>query len=227
MSTATRPAATRQSRRAPARPAARLAARPAARRRPTLTEVPAPAPAVAGNGMFALVVVAMLLGGMVVLLVLNTSLAQGAFELGALARTQSQLGVQEQKLLQNVALQESPESLQKRADGLGMVPVVAPVFLRLADGAVLGTPVPAKRVRGTTGLPTTGLTGTPVPGVVGATGAAGAVATTGTSTGTPTRTATKAAGDSAVADPPPTSDAAVSDTSASSTSRRQTTGAHQ
>lgn len=215
MSTATRPAATRQSRRAPARPAAR--------RRPTLTEVPAPAPAVAGNGMFALVVVAMLLGGMVVLLVLNTSLAQGAFELGALARTQSQLGVQEQKLLQNVALQESPESLQKRADGLGMVPVVAPVFLRLADGAVLGTPVPAKRVRGTAGLPTTGLTGTPVPGVVGPTAATSGAATTGTTAGT----ATKAVGDSAVADPPGTTDAAVSDTSASSTSRRQTPAAHK
>ena len=110
MSTATRAATARPAAR---RTTSRPSTRPAARRRPALTEVPAPAPAVAGNGVFALVVVAMLLGGMVVLLVLNTSLAQGAFELGALSRTQSQLGVQEQRLLQDVALQEAPESLQK------------------------------------------------------------------------------------------------------------------
>jgi hypothetical protein len=198
MSTATRAAAARPSRTSP-RTAPRPTTRPAARRRPTLVEVPAPAPAVAGNAMFALVVVAMLLGGMVVLLVLNTSLAQGAFELGALGRAQSQLGVQEQRLLQDVAQQESPESLQKRADGLGMVPVTAPVFLRLADGAVLGNPIPAKRVaRGTTTLPATGL--------LGATGAT-------------------ARGDSAVADPPPVTDAAVSDSTR--VTSRQTAGANR
>ena len=67
--------------------------------------------------------------------------------------------MQEQTLLQQVANEESPESLQKRADQLGMVPVSAPVFLRLADGAVLGTPVPAERIarkKPVTTLPTTG-----------------------------------------------------------------------
>ena len=58
-------------------------AKAAARRRPTLTEVPAAPAAVAGAGVFALVVVGMLVAGMGVLLVLNTSLAQGAFELVA------------------------------------------------------------------------------------------------------------------------------------------------
>ncbi len=147
------------ARSATARPVSRRTpSRPAARRRPTLTEVPAPRAAVAGNGIFALIVIALLLGGMAVLLVLNTTLAQGAFEIGALTRTQNQLGVAEQRLIQQVALEESPDALQRRADRLGMVPVSSPVFLRLADGAVLGTPTPAvvaHRGAGASGSPTT------------------------------------------------------------------------
>lgn len=162
------------------------AARAAARRRAQIVALPAPRPNVAGNGVFALVVVGMLVGGMVMLLVLNTSLAQGAFEIGTLTRTENQLAVQEQGLLQDVARAEAPESLQERADALGMVPVVAPVFLRLADGAVLGTPKAAKAV---TKLPATGALPS---GVVAA------------------RTATPSS-DAAHADPAPVSDAAKPD----------------
>jgi hypothetical protein len=132
--TATRPASSR--------PAAKPAA--ARTRRPALREVPAPAPAVAGNGMFALIVAGLLVLGMLGLLVLNTTLAQGAFEIGALTKVQRDLAVNEQRLLQKVAQAEAPESLQRRADALGMVPAQAPVFLRLADSKVLGRPTPAK-----------------------------------------------------------------------------------
>lgn len=121
----------------------RPAAHTVPRRRPVLHEVPPPAPAVAGNGMFALIVVGLLLGGMVTLLVLNTTLAQGAFEIGSLTKIQRDLAVNEQRLLQKVARAESPEALQERAERLGMVPATTPVFLRLADRAVLGTPTPA------------------------------------------------------------------------------------
>jgi hypothetical protein len=166
-------------------------AKTAARRRPTLTEVPAAPAAVAGAGVFALVVVGMLVAGMGVLLVLNTSLAQGAFELGALDKTQAQLAVQEQQLVQQLALTESPDALQRRANQLGMVPVAAPVFLRLADGVVLGTPVPAKGATSTDrtqGLPSTG----------------------GSAAAAPTKAAAPA-GDAAVADPAAQTDAAVAD----------------
>ena len=118
----------------------------AATRRPALREVPAPAPVVAGNGMFAIIVTGLLVLGMLGLLVLNTTLAQGAFEIGALTKIQRDLAVNEQRLLQTVAHAESPESLQQRADALGMVPAQAPVFLRLADHRVLGRPTPAKAV---------------------------------------------------------------------------------
>ena len=190
MSATARAVASRPARRGPA------ATRPVPRRRPTLTPVPAAPAAVAGNGVFALVVVGMLVAGMGVLLVLNTSLAQGAFELGALNSAKSHLAVQEQQLLQQVALAESPEALQHRADVLGMVPVAAPVFLRLADGAILGDPVPAKALTSAqraTGLASTG----------------GAASASGTRIAATTPTA--ASGDAAVADPTPQNDGAVAD----------------
>jgi len=232
MSATARAARTSPARRRPA-PAA-----PAARRRPILTPVPAAPAAVAGRGVFALVVLGMLVGGMGVLLVLNTSLAQGAFELGALTKTQGALAVQEQHLLQQVALEESPDALQVRASALGMVPVAAPVFLRLSDGAVLGTPTAAVgvvRPRATTLAPVTGAattasqvpvgtttTPTPPPTTTPPTTTGGAVrtatanpmtATPVTAKGAPAKAAAPKRGtDAAVADPAPQSDAAVADT---------------
>ena len=183
-----------------ARPATRRpssggpATRAAARRREHISVVPAARPAVAGNGVFVLVVVGMLVGGMVVLLVLNTSLAQGAFEIGTLSKTQGRLAVQEEELLQDVARAEAPEALQRRANQLGMVPVTSPVFLRLADGAVLGIPKPATAVA-KPALPATGTT-------------AGPAAKTST-------TSTAARTDAAKADPAPVTDAAKPDSGAS------------
>lgn len=133
--------------RAATRPAGRPQPRPATAGRPRRTplrEVPPPAPAVAGTGIFSLVVVGILVLGMVMLLVLNTSLAAGAFEISALSSQQRDLAVREQRLLQDVARAEAPESLQAKARALGMVPVASPVFLRLADGTVLGVPKPAQ-----------------------------------------------------------------------------------
>lgn len=138
MSATARATATRPS----SRPAATRGA--GRQRRAALREVAPPTPAVAGNGMFALIVTGMLVLGMIGLLVLNTTLAQGAFEIGSLTQVQRDLAVNEQRLLQSVAHAEAPESLQERADALGMVPAQAPVFLRLADRKVLGRPTPAK-----------------------------------------------------------------------------------
>jgi hypothetical protein len=61
--------------------------------------------------------------------------------------------------VQDVARAEAPESLQQKALALGMVPVAAPVFLRLSDGAVLGSPRPAQADPAAR-IPATGGTGT-------------------------------------------------------------------
>ena len=221
----TRPARTSTARAGSARGTAtrpttgRAASRP---RRPALTAAPAPRPSVAGNGVFALVVIGILLTGMVMLLVLNTTLAQGAFEIGSLTKTQNQLAVTEQQLLQAVAAEEAPEALQRRATALGMVPVTSPVFLRLADGAVLGTPTAAAaaRKRATTTTTTTATTTTKpaatsptspmtaVPVTTPTTAKAAATKTTKATKATPTTTKKGAA---------PTSDAAVPDPASGAT----------
>jgi hypothetical protein len=214
VSTATRTART-SSRPSDAR--ANVAARAAERRRaarPVLREVPQPAPAVAGTGIFALVVTGLLVGGMVLLLVLNTSLAQGAFEIGALTKEQRQLAVTEQRLLQEVAVAESPESLQREARRLGMVASVAPVFLRLADGKVLGTPQPADAVAVTVTAPRTApaATGTQAPSRSTSRPASTPAAPAAPAAAAAAPATAAAESDAAVADPAPQSDAAVPDT---------------
>lgn len=204
--------ATARSARATARPAGRPAPKPATAGRPRRTplrEVPPPAPAVAGNGVFSLVVLGILIGGMVMLLVLNTSLAQGAFEISSLTSTQRELAVQEQKLVQQVALAEAPEALQEKARTLGMVPVASPVFLRLADGKVLGVPTPAQ-ADPFSRLPSTGgvapATTTPVTTTPGAT-----TTSTTPSAAPAAKPSAQPTGDGALPDPKPVTDAAVPD----------------
>lgn len=97
-----------------------------------------------GRGAFVAVVGALVLVGMALLLILNTTLAQGAFDLQQLRAEYEDLQVHEQSLAQQVATAQSPEALKAEAVRLGMVPVKVPAFLRLADGAVLGEPTPAK-----------------------------------------------------------------------------------
>jgi hypothetical protein len=197
--------ATARSARASAPSSTRPAPRPAPRKRAELREVPAPAPAVAGNLVFALVVTGVLVLGAMLLLVLNTALAQGAFEMSELTKTKRDLAVREQTLLQQVARAEAPESLQARAEKLGMVPVAAPVFLRLADGKVLGVPRAAKAAP-VASIPRTG--GTTTATSTKASDAAKAATAR-------TEAAARAkASDAAAPDPAPQSDAAVSDAAA-------------
>ena len=94
----------------------------------------------ASRGVFALVVTGLLGVGMVLILVINTSLAQGAFTISELQAQQSTLTQQEQTLAEAVAAAAAPESLEEQARALGMVPSENPVFLDVTTGAVLGKP---------------------------------------------------------------------------------------
>ena len=126
-----------------ARPTSPTTSRPSTK--PNLTVVAPPRPKVAGTGMFSLVIVGILVAGMVILLFLNTTLAQGAFQMHELTKAQQALNITKQQLTQSVEVAQSPEQLQARATALGMVPSDNPVFIRLADGKVLGMPIPAPR----------------------------------------------------------------------------------
>jgi cell division protein FtsB len=95
------------------------------------------------RGPFIAVLTLLLAVGLLMLLALNTALAQGSFVTYELQADNAALAAREQRLLQEVAVAESPQTLEKRAQKLGMVPAANPVFLRLSDGKVLGVPVPA------------------------------------------------------------------------------------
>ena len=119
----------------------RIGATPVARRRPALALV-VPRRSDAPRAPFVAVVVSLLVSGLLGLLVLNTVLAQDAFALHTLSQDGRALADREQSLAREVEAMRSPEALAARADALGMVQAGPPAFLRLPDGAILGTPVP-------------------------------------------------------------------------------------
>ena len=92
---------------------------------------------------FAALVVITLGLGVVGLLLLNTSLQQGAFRMAAMSTRAASLLDRQQDLELRVEALRSPQRLAQRAQQLGMVPNLNPVFLRLSDGRVLGQPQPA------------------------------------------------------------------------------------
>lgn len=108
--------------------------------RPVLTAVPAPAPS---HGGMLLVCAGLLLSGLLTLLFLNMSLAEGSFTVHELQRTAGELAETEDALEQSITAVSSPAALASRADRMGMVPAASPAFLRLEDGAVLGVAEPA------------------------------------------------------------------------------------
>lgn len=104
---------------------------------PRLRVIPARAPRM-GRTAFGLLVGGILAVGLLVALLLNTVLAQGAFAIHELERRASDLEVQQQELQRQVAALGAPETLNRRARALGMVETPSTAFLRLRDGKVRG-----------------------------------------------------------------------------------------
>ena len=89
---------------------------------------------------FAALVLTVLALGLVCLLVLNTSLQQGAFHARDLEARAQVLAQQREALELRVAELREPQRVAEQAAALGMVPNPSPAFLRLSDGEVLGAP---------------------------------------------------------------------------------------
>jgi hypothetical protein len=106
---------------------------PQPRQRPKLQVVPH-APRRAAKAPFVVLVLSLLTAGL---------LAQDSFVLHALEKRTAELADEEQALQEQVAAEAAPQVLAPRARALGMVPSQNPVFLRLADGRILGVPRPA------------------------------------------------------------------------------------
>ncbi|KUL37756.1 hypothetical protein ADL22_20405 [Streptomyces sp. NRRL F-4489] len=102
----------------------------------------APRTGTAARAPFVLLVVVLLGSGLIGLLLLNSALNQGSFELSRLERRTGELTDEQQALQQEVDGYSAPGALARRARELGMVPGGNPAFL-LPDGTVRGAPGPA------------------------------------------------------------------------------------
>ncbi len=77
-------------------------------------------------------------------LFINTQSAQASFQKHALQNQLSQMVSTQQTLTRDVESAESPDKLANLAKKMGMVPASSPVFIRISDGTILGTPTRAK-----------------------------------------------------------------------------------
>ncbi|MFI0778764.1 septum formation initiator family protein [Streptomyces sp. NPDC021212] len=118
-----------------------------------------PGAATARRAPFVLLVVVLLGTGLIALLLLNSSLNQGSFELTKLEKQTDELSDERQSLQQDVDQLSAPGALEQRARELGMVPGGSPAFLN-PDGTVAGVPAPA------TGRPSVAHAPGPLPPLV-------------------------------------------------------------
>lgn len=101
-------------------------------------------PSRAGLGVYSLFLLGVLGLGLIMVLLINTSLAQGAYTISELQKEQAVLAETEQTLAETVALESTPAALESKARDIGMVPSETPVFLTLPDGKVMGKAKPAQ-----------------------------------------------------------------------------------
>jgi ABC-type enterobactin transport system permease subunit len=97
-----------------------------------------------GNGVFALICMVLLAAGLVALLMMNTALASGIYQLKDLQARSGTLTDTQEQLTQVVDDLRSPRTLADAAQALGMVPAKSMAFVRLSDGAIIGVAQPAK-----------------------------------------------------------------------------------
>ncbi|WP_166872451.1 hypothetical protein [Salinibacterium sp. ZJ450] len=98
--------------------------------------------------VYALVTIAGVFAILIAQLLISIVLSDGAYQISALQTEQKELGRTAGTLTEQLDVLNSPQHLAASAESLGMVSNANPAFLRLADGAVLGTPTPATAAGG-------------------------------------------------------------------------------
>ena len=101
----------------------------------------------ASRGLFVIVLTSILGVGLFGMLLINTTLAQGAFTVSELRWTHTQLIRTEATLTETVAALTGPTVLEASARELGMVPSPTPAFIKIPSGKVLGKARPAPGAR--------------------------------------------------------------------------------
>jgi cell division protein FtsB len=95
---------------------------------------------------FLLVVSMVAVGGIVGLLLFNTSMQQASFAATSLQHQADNLVAQQQTLEMQLDHLRDPQVIALRAQKMGMVLPTSPAVLDLATGKVLGVPTPATRL---------------------------------------------------------------------------------
>lgn len=103
----------------------------------------------ASRGLFAVLITVLLAFGLIVMLLVNTSVAQTAFTVTELKIQQRDLSRTEAALTKSLAEAASPPVLEAKARSLGMIPSDRAVFVTVPDGKVRGKakPAPGNRAR--------------------------------------------------------------------------------
>ncbi|GAB2951133.1 hypothetical protein GCM10027280_44510 [Micromonospora polyrhachis] len=114
-----------------------------ARVAPPRLKVAPPPPVRVPQAPFVALILAVVVGGVLGILVVNTKINENAFRLDKLQKQQASLDIQEQQLQKEIAQAEAPGNLAARARKLGLVESGPPAFIRLPDGRVIGIPQPA------------------------------------------------------------------------------------
>lgn len=97
---------------------------------------------------FVTLVTLVLVGGVVGLLLFNTSMQQASFAASSLEEQARTLTAREQTLRMELDDLRDPQRVAESAQAMGMVPALSPAFLNLADGSVVGEPTAATRADG-------------------------------------------------------------------------------
>lgn len=113
-----------------------------------------PLPVSTPRAPFVALVLSVVVVGVLGILVINTKINEGAFQLHELKSQQGSLDQQQQRLEREIAEKESPGNLAAAARQLGLVRAESPAFLRLPDGRQLGVPKPAVGPASVAGQPT-------------------------------------------------------------------------
>ncbi len=93
---------------------------------------------------FVSLVTVLLLGGVVGLLLFNTSMQQSAFTATSLEQRATVLSARQESLGMKLEQLRDPQEVARRAQQLGMRVPAAPLFLDLSDGSVAGDPAGAQ-----------------------------------------------------------------------------------
>jgi cell division protein FtsB len=118
----------------------------AALERARLTVVPRRRRRTSNPVPFLLLVSMVAVGGVVGLLLFNTSMQQASFAATSLQQQADNLTAQQQSLEMQLDKLRNPQVIALRAQRMGMVLPSSPAVLRLGDGKVLGVPTPATRL---------------------------------------------------------------------------------